>query len=147
MCPDRIFYPVEVETWASKNERVLYEKNNWNLGLPDTYHRNSPVDFIYFRIDVINLNKWEIPFYLNSFHTQCISCFNRGLIMRNGSSDSKFGFILPLGLITVGVIGYFLSTLSTTGFTLMIFQWICIIAVLAGIILIILDSWDAVFGS
>lgn len=67
--------------------------------------------------------------------------------MRNESSDSDFGFILPLGLITVGVIGYFLSTLSTTGFTLMIFQWICIIAVLAGIILIILDNWDALWGS
>jgi hypothetical protein len=67
--------------------------------------------------------------------------------MRNGSSNSHFGFILPLGLITVGVIGYFLSTLLTTGLTLMVFQWICIIAVIAGFILLILDNWDKVWGS
>jgi len=58
--------------------------------------------------------------------------------MRNGSSDSNFGFILPLGLITVGAIGYFLSTFLITGLTLMVFQWICIIAGIAGPILMIL---------
>jgi len=67
--------------------------------------------------------------------------------MRNGSSNSIFGFILPLGFIIVGVIGYTISILLTTDFTQMIFQLICIIAVIDGFIFLILDNWDALWGS
>jgi len=67
--------------------------------------------------------------------------------MRNGSSSSMFGFILPLGFIIIGVIGYITSILLTTGFTQMIFQLICIIAVINGSILLILENWDALWGS
>ncbi len=58
-----------------------------------------------------------------------------------------FGFILPLGFIIIGVIGYITSILLTTGFTQMIFQLICIIAVINGSILLILENWDALWGS
>jgi hypothetical protein len=52
-----------------------------------------------------------------------------------------------MGFIIVGVIGYTISILLTTGFTQMIFQLICIIAVIDGFIFLILDNWDALWGS
>jgi len=80
-------------------------------------------------------------------NTNCISCFSRGLRMKNESPGSILRFIFPMGFVIVGVIGYIISIPLTTGFTQMIFQWICIIAVITGFILLILDNWDELWGS
>ena len=52
-----------------------------------------------------------------------------------------------MGFVIVGVIVYIILILLTTGLTQMIFQWICIITVLTGFILLILDNWDELWGS
>jgi membrane-bound ClpP family serine protease len=66
--------------------------------------------------------------------------------MRKGLANSNSGYILPAGLIIIGVIGYLCSILLINGSTRLIFQWICTIAILGGIIFIILNNWDLFWG-